>query len=267
MMLDPAKVREQDSPNREASSYRGPDFDLLREQIRSTQQNTVPIHVLRSKKGRMLRYTLVSGSRRLRACRELGIPVFALVTQSPISQSLETDRLFENLARQDLLPVELGKQLRALQTQTCWSMRQIAAVLQLSVATVSRAIRLAQLPQEVVSLLGPRQLQYRVGEALDELVTEAPEAVLNEARAMREESESWRASEVVRRLAAAAGRVERCNTFEQEIIVADQVVAVLKQSAANKVTVDFRVEVSPRAYKALAKRLASFMRQTVLRPT
>lgn len=266
LMLDPAKVQELDTPNREPGSYRGPEFELLREQIQSANRNTVPIHVLRSKRGRVVRYTLVSGSRRLRACRELGIPVFALVTQSPVSQSVETDRLFENLARRDLLPFELGRQLCAVQARTGLSMRQMAAVLKLSPATISRAMKIAQLPQEIVSLLEPRQLQYRVAEALDNLLAQAPEAVLKEVRAMREESDSWRTSEVLRRLKAAAGRVEPCNTFQQEIVVADQVVAVLKQSASNKVTVDFRVEVSPRAYPALAKKLASFMRQSVLRP-
>lgn len=265
MMLDPASVQEPNTPNREPGAYRGREFDLLRDQIRSTQRNVVPIHVLKELKGRAVRYTLVCGSRRLRACRELGIPVFALVTKGPLSQLVETDRLFENLARRDLLPVELGRQLRALQVQTGVSMRQMAGVLNLSVATISRAIKIAQLPEEILALLTPAQLQYRVGDTLDGLLTEAREAVIGEARLMANESDSWRTTDVLKRLKLAAGRVELCNTYQQDIVIADRVVAVLRQSASNKVTLDFRVEVSPRAFGALAKKVASFMRQSILR--
>lgn len=175
--LDPGLIDDSKWANRHQDSFTGTDFAELKEEIKSAGGNVQPIKV-RPKKGKSGRYEVVFGHRRLRACRELGLKVRAIIEEADDKKLfIEMDR--ENRGRKDLKPYEQGLMYRrALKEGLFKSPAELAQDLSVSPGNVSVALRIADLPDAIVRCFAsPLEITYRMGTDLAELA-KAPAEVI-----------------------------------------------------------------------------------------
>jgi ParB family chromosome partitioning protein len=112
------------------------------------------------------RYELIAGERRWRAARlaELGtIP--AVVRRHDDAASLEL-ALIENMAREDLNPVEEARACAALVEEMSLTREEVGVRVGRSRVAVSNLIRLLDLPDEALELIERRELSEGHGRAL-----------------------------------------------------------------------------------------------------
>jgi len=111
-------------------------------------------------------YELVAGERRWRAARLAGLEtVPALVRDREDPAALEA-ALIENMARQDLNPIEEARACAALVEELGLSRKEIGRRVGRSRVAVSNLVRLLDLPDEVIALLQDGSLSEGHGRAL-----------------------------------------------------------------------------------------------------
>jgi ParB family chromosome partitioning protein len=99
------------------------------------------------------RYELVAGERRWRAARQAGLAtVPALVRETDDRDSLLV-ALVENVAREDLSPLEEARAYAVLQDEFALPLAEIAERVGRSKPSVSNRLRLLELPDDVLALL------------------------------------------------------------------------------------------------------------------
>jgi ParB family chromosome partitioning protein len=112
------------------------------------------------------RYELTAGERRWRAAREAGIQtVPAIVRDEAEAERLQT-ALIENMAREDLNPVDEARACAALVEELGLSKEELARRLGRSRSAISNLIRLLDLPDEVLELMASGELSEGHGRAL-----------------------------------------------------------------------------------------------------
>ena len=132
------------------------DVDGLKASIEANGQR-VPI-LVRPLDGD--RYSLIYGRRRLEACRELGIRIRAIVTETDGDQSLK-DQLLENQERRDLSFIERALVAAALLdgdhfTESERTARNVAVVLNLHEAGVSQLLGVVRtVGDDLIRAIGP----------------------------------------------------------------------------------------------------------------
>jgi ParB family chromosome partitioning protein len=96
-------------------------------------------------------YVVVVGERRWRAARIAGLQSLAcvVVTGDVAPEDLLEDQLIENCLREDLKPIEQARAYKSLMTKRGLSLRALAERLQVGHASISRALALLELPQEI----------------------------------------------------------------------------------------------------------------------
>lgn len=171
-LLDPQLIVPSAYSNRHASSFTGPEFETLKREIADAGVNVQPIKV-RAITGATedARYEIVFGHRRHEACRQLGLPVLAMVDNlNDRALFVEMDR--ENRVRADLSPWEQGVMYaRALDKGLFASARQLAAALGVDASNLGKALALARLPTPIVEAFSsPLDIQYRWIPALNAAV-------------------------------------------------------------------------------------------------
>lgn len=185
--LDPKLVRQSRWKNRHELAFGTERFAELKEQIAAAGGNTVPIKVRRvpGAEGEPAVYEIVYGRRRLRACQELGLPVGAIV-EAVSDQELFAQMDRENRDREDLSAWEKGCMYKdALDDGLFPSARRLAESLGLDFSNVSRAIRLASLPEAVIDAFpSPLEIQWRWALGLVEAMEKNPEHLLNMAQVL-----------------------------------------------------------------------------------
>lgn len=145
------------------------------------------------------RYRLVAGERRWRAAKMAGLDTVPAVLRSePDGNSLQT-ALIENMAREDLNPVEEARACAALVEELDLSREEVAKRLGRSRSAISNLIRLLDLPDQVLDLLAAGQLSEGHGRAL--LAAKGQTARLELARAAVRGG--WSVRETERRVKAA----------------------------------------------------------------
>jgi ParB family chromosome partitioning protein len=181
-LLDPASIVPSKWANRDARSYDLAGFQALKEEIAQASGNVQPIKV-RPIKGETDRYEIVFGHRRHRACLELGLPVLALIEDTS-DQDLFKAMDRENRTRADLSPWEQGVMYRrALNEQLFQSQEQLAKEIGVDPGNLSKALRLADLPEAVVqAFASPLDLQYRWAKSLNDALQRDPEGVIERAK-------------------------------------------------------------------------------------
>ncbi len=97
------------------------------------------------------RYVVVVGERRWRAARVAGLQTLACVVVSGdvAPEDLLEDQLIENCLREDLKPIEQARAYKSLMTSRGLSLRALAERLQVGHASISRALALLGLPQDI----------------------------------------------------------------------------------------------------------------------
>lgn len=152
-------------------------------------------------------YELVAGERRWRAARIAGLSTIpALVRAREDAEALEL-ALIENMAREDLNPVEEARACAALVEELGLTREEVGRRVGRGRVAVSNLIRLLDLPEEVLALLQEGALSEGHGRALLLAEDHGTRAAL--ARGAVQEGWSVRALEERAREANAAAGVKR----------------------------------------------------------
>ena len=147
-------------------------------------------------------YELVAGERRWRAAQEAGLDrVPAVIRDQADAERLQT-ALVENMAREDLNPVDEARACATLVEDVGLSKEELARRVGRSRAAVSNLIRLLDLPDEALALLTTGELSEGHGRAI--LVARSVEARRRLARDAA--ARGWSVRETERRAKEAGGR-------------------------------------------------------------
>jgi ParB/RepB/Spo0J family partition protein len=112
------------------------------------------------------KYQLVAGERRWRAAKLTGLHTIpALISEYDDLPALEVG-LIENMARQDLNPIEEAHACVTLVQELGLTYQQLASRVGRSKSRVANLIRLLKLPEEIIELMERGELSKSHGEAL-----------------------------------------------------------------------------------------------------
>jgi ParB family transcriptional regulator, chromosome partitioning protein len=193
------------------------------------------------------RYELVAGERRLRAAKAAGLErVPALVRSTEDSERLEL-ALIENMARQDLNPVDAARACAALVDELGISKEEIGRRVGRSRAAISNMVRLLELPDDVLAMLESGELTEGHGRAILQLRDHSGQRAL--ARRARDEALSVRKTEALAR--GADGRDKAPPHRRPPLVPADALEACreLEDSLAAALGQEVRVRVKGRGAK------------------
>ncbi len=235
-LIDPERIVRSRFANRHAVNFDGVEFEQLKAEIRDAGGNVQAIKV-RTVVGLSgeARYELVFGHRRHEACRQLGLPVLAVVDNlDDRTLFVEMDR--ENRSRKDLSAWEQGAMYRrALKEGLFPSNRKLAEATGVDLGAVGKALALADLPDEVVAAFGsPLELQYRWAKPLSDALMADHEGMLGRARELKKQAGTLVARTVFERLTSRTVKgVEPFNPPPQvDVMIGDKCVARLQITAA-----------------------------------
>ena len=167
------------APNRyqPRSDFDDGGLEELAESIRS-QGVVQPIVVTPGSDGK---FTIIAGERRWRAARRAGLlEVPVVIRELENERQLLEMALVENLQRSDLNPVEEGEAYRSLKDSFGLSQEEIARQVGKARSTISNAVRLLSLPDEIQDML--RDGRLAAGQARPLLALEDVERQLELAR-------------------------------------------------------------------------------------
>ncbi len=151
------------------------------------------------------RYELIAGERRLRAAKLAEVdPVPAVVRHHDDAASLEV-ALIENMAREDLNPVEEARACAALVEELGLTREEVGLRVGRGRVAVSNLIRLLDLPDEALDLLEQRLLTEGHGRAL----LLAPENAARRNLAKQAVAAGWSVRELETRARASADPAQR----------------------------------------------------------
>lgn len=181
-----------------------------------------PIVVRRREQGG---FELVAGERRWRAARAAGIPTLpALVREVGDSDSLLLG-LVENIAREQLSPVEEARAYASLVDEFELPLAEVAERVGRSKPAVSNRLRLLELPEEVLWMLARGDLTE--GHARAVLALPDDDARRRLARRIAKEGLTVRAAERAAQDGGARRRPRRTPTLDPELV--DRVQSTLEQ--------------------------------------
>jgi len=148
------------------------------------------------------RYELIAGERRWRAAREAGLQTVPVVVRDDEEAERLQTALIENMAREDLNPVDEARACAALVEDLGVSKEELGRRLGRSRSAISNLIRLLDLPDEALDLLASGELSEGHGRAI-------LQAQGNDARrelAREAAARGWSVRETERRAKRAVGR-------------------------------------------------------------
>lgn len=255
-LIDADRISASRWANRDTRSFDLPDFRVLKDEIAQAGGNVQPIKV-RPVRGTDDRFEIVFGHRRHRACLDLGLPVLAVVDDvSDQDLFKEMDR--ENRARADLAPWEQGVMYRrALNEQLFVSQDQLAKELGVDPGNLSKALRLADLPEAVVRAFpSPLDLQYRWAKALNDALQADPEGVVARAEELAGNRSMAQSAKEVFEILCGAGST---GSSAEVVMINGRVVARIVHDGT-KASVQFsKGTVEKGKLKLLAEHLKSFL--------
>lgn len=120
------------------------------------------------------KFELVSGERRLKACREIGykeIPAYIIKVDSP--ETMLALALIENIQREKLNPIEVGLAYKRLMDECHLTQEAIAEKVGKDRTTVANSIRLLKLPLQIQQCLIKEEISSGHARALINLPSEA----------------------------------------------------------------------------------------------
>lgn len=177
------------------------DAEALQELAESIRRKGVlqPLVVRPADRG----YELIAGERRLRAARLAGLVTVPVIVRELADEERLEVALAENLARADLNPVETARALATLVEDLGCPKAEVARRVGRSRASVANAIRLLELPDDVLEMLERGELSEGHGRALLMCKDHDQRRLL--ARLARDNGWSVRQTEEAARRAGEAG--------------------------------------------------------------
>ncbi len=112
------------------------------------------------------RYELIAGERRWRAAREAGLATVPVVLRDEGERGRLQTALIENMAREDLNPIDAARACAALVEDLGVSKEEIARRVGRSRPAISNLVRLLDLPDEALELLESGELSEGHGRAI-----------------------------------------------------------------------------------------------------
>ena len=273
-LLDPSVIDPGTAFNRSAQAMHDESFEELALSILLTGGNLQPIQVRRLQETQGDdRYALISGARRLAACARHGLQVRVVVIDVSVEQALIA-RLIENHLREPLCAWELGQQVAHVRQQcgANLSVRKLAGLIGIDHALVHKALDIAALPAEVVqAFASPKDIRYGDAKALKDALAQAPEPVLDMARALKDQQQP--AKQVLQSLVKAAqapdtqqGGVEPFNTpINVPLKVQGSVVGQIHSDKNGQLVIALQTPMSLPQQQALAQCVEQFIARKVLR--
>jgi ParB family chromosome partitioning protein len=150
-------------------------------------------------------YELVAGERRWRAAQQAGLKkVPAVVRSSPEDDRLQA-ALIENMVREDLNPVDEARACAALVDDLGISKEELGRRVGRSRAAISNLIRILDLPDEALGLLGSGELSEGHGRA----ILQAPDQAERRKLARAAAKGGWSVRETEKRAGGGAARKPR----------------------------------------------------------
>jgi ParB family transcriptional regulator, chromosome partitioning protein len=104
-------------------------------------------------------YELIAGERRVSAALRAGLTSIPAILCNVTAQQSAEIALIENLQREDLSPVEMARAFRALMEDFKLTQQQIAQRVGKSRSTITHALRLLQLSDEILNSLDRGEIQ------------------------------------------------------------------------------------------------------------
>ncbi|RDI74091.1 parB-part: ParB/RepB/Spo0J family partition protein [Gaiella occulta] len=171
-------------------------------------------------------YELIAGERRWRAAREAGVPTIPAVVRHADDRDTLLLGLVENVARENLSPVEEARAYASLIDEFELSLTEVAERVGRSKPAVSNRVRLLELPEEVLWMLVRGELSE--GHARAVLALPDDDARLRLAKRIAREGMTVRAAEK----AAQEGGARRRRTAT----AVDPALAERARAAAERLT-------------------------------
>jgi len=157
-------------------------------------------------------YELIAGERRWRAAREAGLETVPAVVREADDRDTLLLGLVENVAREDLSPVEEARAYAMLLDEFALSLGEVAERVGKSKPTVSNRVRLLELPEDVLALVDHAQLSE--GHARAVLAVPDHDGRRRLAKRIVREGLSVRAAERAARTAGARTRERRATAVD-----------------------------------------------------
>lgn len=160
------------------------DEEALTELAENIKENGVitPITLRRLDKG----YEIIAGERRWRAARKAGLKTIPAIVLDIDEKKAYQLSMVENLQREDLSPIEEAQGFRKLMEDYGMTQDEVASAVSKSRPAVANAIRLLELPAEIIAMVESGKLSAGHGRTLlpikdrDEIVDIAEEIVEKE---------------------------------------------------------------------------------------
>ena len=160
-------------------------------------------------------YELIAGERRWRAAREAGIATIPAVVRDADDRETLLLGLVENVAREDLSPIEEARAFAVLIDEFGLGLGEVAERVGRSKPTVSNRIRLLELPEDVLGMVARNELTE--GHARAVLAVPDQDGRRRLARRIVKEGLSVRAAERAARWSGARTRERRVSAVDPAI--------------------------------------------------
>lgn len=185
-------------------------------------------------------YQIVAGERRWRAAKLAGLAEVPVILIEGDDRRATEIAMIENVQREDLNPVEEAMGYRTLSEEYNMTQAEIAEKIGKSREAVANALRLLDLPDEVLSLLASRELSAGHARALLSLREEADRV----ATARRAIAEGWsvrtleaEVKKLLRRRKAEATATDDVQESELRIDYAELLAERLMRELGRRVTI------------------------------
>jgi ParB family transcriptional regulator, chromosome partitioning protein len=99
-------------------------------------------------------FEVIFGNRRLEAARRLQWNEIDCIIEEVTDENALVQEMIENVVREDMAPIDTAKALKRLMEETGWSMQEVGRRGIMDVSSVSRSIKLLELPIDVQALVG-----------------------------------------------------------------------------------------------------------------
>lgn len=165
------------------------------------------------------RYELVAGERRWRATQLAGLGELPALVQERDDATTLQAALIENMARADLNPVEEARAISALVEDMGLTREAVGRMVGRSRVAISNLLRILDLPDETLDLIGEGRLTEGHGRAV--LLADGHDARRSLARTAADQGWSVRVLEQKARAEGTGSRAKR----SREVAPADQVAA------------------------------------------